>query len=237
MPVQQPALNKDTLRVIHHHYNFRCSSRDNGRISQGALRRWIGLFWKEIVGKASLMEDTLEAAQNDAEHQVTEKLKRKAQYAAWQAHQLGRHRQQHRSSRSAKVEKLEAMFWAIDETGNGMITEERLNALLSNSTHGCQMIRLHVAGSRCPCYAVSGTTTLLCYGMFPYAVRCGPVMLCAEQLMRRCMMHSSVMWYALRPAYLLRTVRAYLETLDLAVPEGTALFHILAPQLPNMLHV
>ncbi|CAE7577260.1 Scn11a [Symbiodinium natans] len=83
---------------------------------------------------AVFLKDTLEAAANDAEHQVTEKLKRKAQY----------------------VEKLEAMFKAIDDTGNGMITEERLNALLSNST-----------------------------------------------------------------------VRAYLETLDLAVPEGTALFHIL----------
>eukprot|EP00439_Symbiodinium_sp_Y106_P019114 s97_g2.t1 len=80
------------------------------------------------------MKDTLEAAQSDAEHQVAEKLKRKAQY----------------------VEKLEVMFKAIDETGNGMITEERLNQLLCNPT-----------------------------------------------------------------------VRAYLETLDLAVPEGTALFHIL----------
>lgn len=83
---------------------------------------------------AVFLKDTLEAAQSDAEHQVAEKLKRKAQY----------------------VEKLEVMFKAIDETGNGMITEERLNQLLSNPT-----------------------------------------------------------------------VRAYLETLDLAVPEGTALFHIL----------
>ncbi|CAE7824378.1 CACNA1I [Symbiodinium sp. CCMP2592] len=83
---------------------------------------------------AVFLKDTLEAAQSDAEHQVAEKLKRKAQY----------------------VEKLEVMFKAIDETGNGMITEERLNQLLCNPT-----------------------------------------------------------------------VRAYLETLDLAVPEGTALFHIL----------
>mmetsp|Transcript_30616 Transcript_30616/g.68802 ORF Transcript_30616/g.68802 Transcript_30616/m.68802 type:complete len:597 (-) Transcript_30616:125-1915(-) len=84
---------------------------------------------------AVFLKDTLEAAQNDAEHQVTEKLKRKAQY----------------------VSKLEMMFKAIvDDSGNSMITEERLNALLSHPT-----------------------------------------------------------------------VKAYLETLDLAVPEGTALFNIL----------
>ncbi|OLP93596.1 hypothetical protein AK812_SmicGene24472 [Symbiodinium microadriaticum] len=102
---------------------------------------------------AVFLKDTLEAAQSDAEHQVAEKLKRKAQYAT--CIHLAR-----------AVEKLEVMFKAIDETGNGMITEERLNQLLSNPQHDWQLEKK-------------------------------------------------------------RTVRAYLETLDLAVPEGTALFHIL----------
>ncbi|CAJ1435319.1 unnamed protein product, partial [Effrenium voratum] len=83
---------------------------------------------------AVFLKDTLDAAHNDAEHQLAEGIRKKAQY----------------------VQKLESIFEAIDETGNGMITEERLNQILENPR-----------------------------------------------------------------------VKAYFETLDLAVHEGTALFHIL----------
>lgn len=83
---------------------------------------------------AVFLKDTLDAAHNDAEHQLAEGLKKKAQY----------------------VSKLENFFQQIDHGGNGMITEERLNAMLENPR-----------------------------------------------------------------------VKAYFETLDLAVHEGTALFHIL----------
>ncbi|CAK9063597.1 Voltage-dependent T-type calcium channel subunit alpha-1I [Durusdinium trenchii] len=70
---------------------------------------------------AVFLKDTLDAAQNDAEHQLSESLKKKAQY----------------------VQKLETRFFShIDDSrlaagtplersgGNGMITEERLNAML-----------------------------------------------------------------------------------------------------------
>ena len=92
------------------------------------------------------------------------------------------------------------MFKAIDDTGNGMITEERLNHLLGNSQrsqdiqhfpllHVLRGILHHFAAPRPNCFVFTWVKQL-------------------------------------------RTVRAYLETLDLAVPEGTALFHILVPQ-PN----
>jgi len=83
---------------------------------------------------AVFLKDTLDAAQNDADHQLAESLKKKAQY----------------------VTKLEKFFETIDHGGNGMITEAGLNEMLENPR-----------------------------------------------------------------------VKAYFETLDLAVHEGTALFHIL----------
>jgi len=57
---------------------------------------------------AIFLKDTLDAASNDAEHLVVERLQKKAQY----------------------VKKLEAMFRAIDETGDGMITKERMSETL-----------------------------------------------------------------------------------------------------------
>jgi len=83
---------------------------------------------------AVFLKDTLDAAQNDADHQLAENLKKRAQY----------------------VTKLENFFQKIDHGGNGMITEAGLNEMLENPR-----------------------------------------------------------------------VKAYFETLDLAVHEGTALFHIL----------
>lgn len=53
---------------------------------------------------AVFLKDTLDAAANDADHQVTLRLQKKADYA----------------------QKLEAIFGAIDREGNGLITEERL---------------------------------------------------------------------------------------------------------------
>lgn len=57
---------------------------------------------------AIFLKDTLDAASNDAEQQVVERLQKKAQY----------------------VKKLEGIFRAIDETGNGMITKERMSQML-----------------------------------------------------------------------------------------------------------
>ncbi|CAK9060068.1 Voltage-dependent T-type calcium channel subunit alpha-1I (CaVT.3) (Voltage-gated calcium channel subunit alpha Cav3.3) [Durusdinium trenchii] len=58
---------------------------------------------------AIFLKETFDAAQNDAEHLVKDRLKMKAQY----------------------ISKLESVFMAIDETGDGMITEERLNQILA----------------------------------------------------------------------------------------------------------
>eukprot|EP00439_Symbiodinium_sp_Y106_P079826 s118_g18.t1 len=59
---------------------------------------------------AIFLKDTLDAANNDAEHLVVERLRKKAEY----------------------VEKLEQVFHAMDDAGDGMITEERLTHILAN---------------------------------------------------------------------------------------------------------
>ncbi|CAE7218000.1 unnamed protein product [Symbiodinium natans] len=62
------------------------------------------------VISAIFLKDTLDAANNDAEHLVVERLRKKAEY----------------------VEKLENVFHAMDDSGDGMITEERLTFILAN---------------------------------------------------------------------------------------------------------
>lgn len=62
------------------------------------------------VISAIFLKDTLDAAQNDAEHLVVEKMHKKADY----------------------VRKLEHLFQAIDSSGSGLITEERLTQILGN---------------------------------------------------------------------------------------------------------
>jgi len=62
------------------------------------------------VISAIFLKDTLDAANNDAEHLVVERLRKKAEY----------------------VEKLEQVFHAMDDAGDGMITEERLTHILAN---------------------------------------------------------------------------------------------------------
>ncbi|CAE7463845.1 unnamed protein product [Symbiodinium sp. KB8] len=62
------------------------------------------------VISAIFLKDTLDAANNDAEHLVVERLRKKAEY----------------------VEKLEQVFHAMDDSGDGMITEERLTNILAN---------------------------------------------------------------------------------------------------------
>lgn len=59
---------------------------------------------------AVFLKDTLDAAHNDAEHLVAEALRKKAEY----------------------VEKLESVFQQIDDSGQGMITEARLNEILQD---------------------------------------------------------------------------------------------------------
>lgn len=59
---------------------------------------------------AIFLKDTLDAAQNDAEQQVMDKM----------------------ALRAKLIERLEAMFKVLDETGSGIITEERLQAILAN---------------------------------------------------------------------------------------------------------
>ncbi|CAK8990219.1 unnamed protein product [Durusdinium trenchii] len=62
-----------------------------------------------VIG-AVFLKDTLDAAQNDAEQLVIDRLRLKEQY----------------------VNKLEGIFRAIDDSGNGLISEERLSYILSN---------------------------------------------------------------------------------------------------------
>mmetsp|Transcript_72953 Transcript_72953/g.170948 ORF Transcript_72953/g.170948 Transcript_72953/m.170948 type:complete len:641 (+) Transcript_72953:73-1995(+) len=62
------------------------------------------------VISAVFLKDTLDAAQNDAEQLVVDRLRKKAEYVA----------------------KLESIFMAIDDTGDGIISEERLNKILMN---------------------------------------------------------------------------------------------------------
>lgn len=59
---------------------------------------------------AVILKDTLEAAQNDAEHQVQERLQKKAEY----------------------IQKLEQVFTKLDDGGDGLITEERLIDMLED---------------------------------------------------------------------------------------------------------
>lgn len=59
---------------------------------------------------AVFLKDTLDAANNDAELRMADGLRKKAEY----------------------VEKLEGIFKAIDDGGDGMITEERLTYIMDN---------------------------------------------------------------------------------------------------------
>ena len=59
--------------------------------------------WDLAALGAVFLKDTLDAAQNDAENLVIERLRKKDEY----------------------VQKLEAVFMAIDKRGDGMITEAR----------------------------------------------------------------------------------------------------------------
>ncbi|CAE7197788.1 unnamed protein product, partial [Symbiodinium microadriaticum] len=59
---------------------------------------------------AIFLKDTLDAAQNDAEQLVLDRMNKKAKY----------------------VEQLEAVFKAIDQRGDGTVSEERLQELLSH---------------------------------------------------------------------------------------------------------
>ncbi|CAJ1381709.1 unnamed protein product [Effrenium voratum] len=71
------------------------------------------------VISAVFLKDTLDAAQNDAEHLVVDRLRKKAEY----------------------VEKLETIFRAIDDSGDGTITEERFERLEAALQHllDCQL--------------------------------------------------------------------------------------------------
>ncbi|CAE7478904.1 ANKRD17 [Symbiodinium sp. CCMP2456] len=62
------------------------------------------------VISAVFLKDTLDAAQNDAEALVVDKMHKKQEF----------------------VVKLEGIFKAIDDTGSGIISEERLTTILSN---------------------------------------------------------------------------------------------------------
>jgi len=62
------------------------------------------------VISAIFLKDTLDAAQADAENLVVDRLRKKAEY----------------------VDKLQGAFNAIDEGGNGMISEEQLTAIFAN---------------------------------------------------------------------------------------------------------
>ncbi|CAJ1460073.1 unnamed protein product [Effrenium voratum] len=73
-----------------------------------ALYITIVVFAVIRVISAIFLKETFDAAANDAEQLVRDRLKMKAEY----------------------VDKLEGVFTAIDDTGDGMITEEQLSELL-----------------------------------------------------------------------------------------------------------
>lgn len=64
------------------------------------------------VISAIFLKDTLDAAHNDAENLVFDRLKKKASY----------------------VRKLQDIFKAIDNTSDGMVTEDKLSSVLANPT-------------------------------------------------------------------------------------------------------
>lgn len=64
------------------------------------------------VISAIFLKDTLEAAHNDAENLILERLIKKRTY----------------------VRKLENIFHAVDGACDGMVTEEKLSSILSNPT-------------------------------------------------------------------------------------------------------
>lgn len=64
------------------------------------------------VISAIFLKDTLDAAHNDAENLVFDRLKKKASY----------------------VRKLQDIFKAIDNTSDGMVTEDKLTSVLANPT-------------------------------------------------------------------------------------------------------
>jgi len=64
------------------------------------------------VISAIFLKDTLDAAHNDAENLVFDRLSKKASY----------------------VRKLEQIFKAIDHTSDGLVTEDKLTGILSNPT-------------------------------------------------------------------------------------------------------
>ena len=72
------------------------------------LRISHSLVW--CPGRSLCFQDTLDAAHSDAENMVAENLQKKADY----------------------VKKLETFFKAIDEFGDGLITEARLKDILNN---------------------------------------------------------------------------------------------------------
>lgn len=59
---------------------------------------------------AIFLKDTLDAAHNDAELQMTQNMAKRQVY----------------------VRKLESIFEAIDDAGDGMITQSRLSEIMSN---------------------------------------------------------------------------------------------------------
>ncbi|CAE7927834.1 Cacna1i, partial [Symbiodinium sp. KB8] len=95
---RQPCL-RDLLCAVYYSGGLRDHQGDT--MATGSLRT-------SVIG-AIFLKETLDAAQNDAEQLVKDRMRMKAEY----------------------VQKLESVFMAIDDSGNGMITEERLRDILS----------------------------------------------------------------------------------------------------------
>ena len=84
------------------------------------VSHWFSLFFVTYITliafalvrviTAVILKDTLDAAQSDAEHQVSERLQKKAKY----------------------VEKLEKIFKKLDESGEGLITKAQLHQVFQD---------------------------------------------------------------------------------------------------------
>ena len=79
------------------------------------------------VISAIFLKDTLDAAHNDAENLIFDRLKKKESY----------------------VRKLQDIFKAIDNTSDGMVTEDKLSSVLANPTVAAYFHTLDVESWLC----------------------------------------------------------------------------------------
>ena len=104
------------------------------------------------VISAIFLKDTLDAAHNDAENLVFDRLKKKASY----------------------VRKLQDIFKAIDNTSDGMVTEDQLTSVLANPTVAAYFQTLDVESWLCGCDVKAYSSKREAFGESMKAFHFGP---------------------------------------------------------------